>query len=103
MKTEKIDAKCKQASTLAKLLFLRGNADIMQADDLPVASGKGRKRRLRCLDENVNSNEYSLLIDAENISVAKNKFKKLLNKNNINQQFNIINLGTSEKKHYIVK
>ena len=53
--------------------------------------------------ENVNSNEYSLLIDAENISVAKNKFKKLLNKNNINQQFNIINLGTSEKKHYIVK
>jgi hypothetical protein len=29
----------------------------MQADDLPVASGKGRKRRLRCLDENVNSNE----------------------------------------------
>jgi uncharacterized protein YjbK len=53
--------------------------------------------------ENVNSNEYSLLIDAENISVAKNKFKKLLNKNNINQQFNIINLVTSEKKHYIVK
>jgi len=53
--------------------------------------------------ENVNSNEYSLLIDADNISVAKNKFKKLLNKNNINQQFNIINLGTSEKKHYIVK
>jgi uncharacterized protein YjbK len=53
--------------------------------------------------ENVNSNEYSLLIDAENISIAKNKFKKLLNKNNINQQFNIINLGTSEKKHYIVK
>ena len=55
---ENREDRCKmQASTLAKLLFLRGNADIMQADDLPVASGKGRKRRLRCLEEDVNSDD----------------------------------------------
>jgi hypothetical protein len=45
----------------------------------------------------------NLLIDAENISGAKRKLQKLLNKKNINQQFEIINLVTSEKKHYIVK
>ena len=45
----------------------------------------------------------NLLIDAENISVAKKKLQKLLNKNNINQQFEIIDLVTSKKKHYIVK
>ena len=45
----------------------------------------------------------NLLIDAENISTAKRKLKKLLNKNNINQQFEIIDLVTSKKKHYIVK
>ena len=31
------------------------------------------------------------------------KLQKLLNKNNINQQFEIIDLVTSKKKHYIVK
>ena len=45
----------------------------------------------------------NLLIDAENISTAKKKLQKLLNKKNINQQFEIIDLVTSKKKHYIVK
>lgn len=45
----------------------------------------------------------NLLIDAENISTAKKKLQKLLNKNNINQQFEIIDLVTSKKKHYIAK
>jgi hypothetical protein len=45
----------------------------------------------------------NLLIDAENISEAKRKLQKLLNKKNINQQFEIIDLVTSEKKYYIVK
>jgi hypothetical protein len=45
----------------------------------------------------------NLLIDAENILTAKKKLKKLLNKKNINQQFEIIDLVTSEKKYYIVK
>lgn len=47
--------------------------------------------------------ENSKLIDAENISAAKKKLQKLLNKNNINQQFEIIDLVTSKKKHYIAK
>jgi hypothetical protein len=45
----------------------------------------------------------NLLIDAENISGAKKKLQKLLNRKNINQQFEIIDLVTSEKKYYIVK
>jgi hypothetical protein len=45
----------------------------------------------------------NLLIDAENILGAKRKLQKLLNRKNINQQFEIIDLVTSEKKYYIVK
>jgi len=45
----------------------------------------------------------STLIDAKNILAAKNILQKSLNRNNINQNFQIIDLGTSEKKHYIVK
>jgi hypothetical protein len=48
-------------------------------------------------------NENSKLIDAENILEAKKKLQKLLNRKNINQQFEIIDLVTSKKKHYIVK
>ncbi len=47
--------------------------------------------------------ENSKLIDADNISEAKKKLQKLLNRKNINQQFEIIDLVTSKKKHYIVK
>jgi hypothetical protein len=43
------------------------------------------------------------LIDASDISAAKKILKKSLNKNNINQEFEIIDLITSEKKYYIVK
>ena len=48
-------------------------------------------------------NENSKLIDAENILEAKQKLQKLLNRKNINQQFEIIDLVTSKKKHYVVK
>jgi hypothetical protein len=47
--------------------------------------------------------ENNKLIDAENILEAKKKLQKLLNRKNINQQFEIIDLVTSKKKHYIVK
>jgi len=50
-----------------------------------------------------NTKEYSSLIDADDISTAKKKLQKLLNKKNINQEFEIIDLITTEKKHYIVK
>jgi hypothetical protein len=50
-----------------------------------------------------NTKEYSSLIDADDISAAKKKLQKLLNRKNINQQFEIIDLVTSEKKYYIVK
>ena len=43
-------------------------------------------------------NENSKLIDAENILEAKQKLQKLLNRKNINQQFEIIDLVTSKKK-----
>ena len=43
------------------------------------------------------------LIDASDISAAKKILKKSLNKNNINQEFEIVDLITSEKKYYIVK
>jgi hypothetical protein len=49
------------------------------------------------------SDNNSKLIDAENILEAKKNLKKLLNRKNINQQFDIIDLVTSKKKHYIVK
>ena len=45
----------------------------------------------------------STLIDASDISAAKNILQKSLNKNNINQQFEIIDLATSEKKYYVAK
>ena len=54
-------------------------------------------------------NEYTVtennttLIDASDISAAKQILKKSLNKNNINQEFEIVDLITSEKKYYIVK
>lgn len=54
-------------------------------------------------------NEYTVtennttLIDASDISAAKKILKKSLNKNNINQEFEIVDLITSEKKYYIVK
>ena len=44
----------------------------------------------------------STLIDADDISAAKNILKKSLNKNNINQKFEIVDLITSKKKYYIV-
>lgn len=49
------------------------------------------------------SKSNSTLIDASDISAAKNILKKSLNKNNIDQVFEIIDLGTSEKKYYTVK
>jgi len=45
----------------------------------------------------------SSLIDAKNITTAKHILQKSLNKNNINQKFEIIDLTTSEKKYYVVK
>lgn len=45
----------------------------------------------------------STLIDAKDILAAKNILKKSLNKTNINQQFEIINLTTSEKKYYFTQ
>jgi hypothetical protein len=45
----------------------------------------------------------STLIDAENMSAAKNILQKSLNRNNINEKFEIIDLVNSEKKHYVVK
>jgi hypothetical protein len=45
----------------------------------------------------------STLIDASNMSAAKNILQKSLNRNNINQIFEIIDLVNSEKKHYVVQ
>jgi hypothetical protein len=45
----------------------------------------------------------STLIDASNMSAAKNILQKSLNRNNINEIFEIIDLVNSEKKHYVVK
>jgi hypothetical protein len=45
----------------------------------------------------------SSLVDASNITTAKHILQKSLNKNNINQTFEIIDLATSEKKHYVAK
>lgn len=50
-----------------------------------------------------NTEKNSTLIDAENISAAKNILKKSLNKNNINQKIEIVDLITSKKKYYVVK
>jgi hypothetical protein len=49
------------------------------------------------------SEANSTLIDADNITAAKNILQKSLNRNNINQKFEIIDLTTSEKKYYVVK
>jgi hypothetical protein len=43
------------------------------------------------------------LIDASDISAAKHILQKSLNKNSINQKFEIIDLTTSEKKYYVAK
>jgi hypothetical protein len=48
-------------------------------------------------------NSNSTLIDASNMSAAKNILQKSLNRNNINQIFEIIDLVNSEKKHYVVQ
>jgi hypothetical protein len=45
----------------------------------------------------------STLIDASNMSAAKNILQKSLNRNNINEEFEIIDLVNSEKKHYVFK
>ena len=45
----------------------------------------------------------SSLVDASDITTAKHILQKSLNKNNINQTFEIIDLATSEKKHYVAK
>jgi hypothetical protein len=45
----------------------------------------------------------STLIDASNMLAAKNILQKSLNRNNINEKFEIIDLVNSEKKHYVVK
>ena len=43
------------------------------------------------------------LIDANNMSAAKNILQKSLHRNNINQKYEIIDLVNSEKQHFIVK
>lgn len=48
-------------------------------------------------------NSNSTLIDASNMAAAKNILQKSLNRNNINQIFEIIDLVNSEKKHYVVQ
>lgn len=45
----------------------------------------------------------SPLIDATDITTAKNILQKSLKRNNINQKFEIIDLTTSEKKYYVAK
>lgn len=50
-----------------------------------------------------NNKADSTMIDASNMSEAKNILQKSLNRNNINEKFEIIDLVNSEKKHYIVK
>jgi hypothetical protein len=45
----------------------------------------------------------STLIDASNMEAAKNILHKSLNRKNINEEFEIIDLVNSEKKHYVVK
>jgi hypothetical protein len=50
-----------------------------------------------------NNNADSTMIDANNMSEAKNILQKSLNRNNINEKFKIIDLVNSEKKHYVVK
>jgi hypothetical protein len=45
----------------------------------------------------------STLIDASDMSAAKNILQKSLNKNNINQKFEIIDLTTSDKKYYVAQ
>jgi len=52
---------------------------------------------------NTITDKNSTLIDADNMSAAKNILKKSLNKNNINQKFEIVDLTTSKKKYYVVK
>ena len=59
------------------------------------------------LSKNNNANSEgpsnTTLIDASNLSEAKNILQKSLNRNNINEKFEIIDLVNSEKKHYVVK
>jgi hypothetical protein len=43
------------------------------------------------------------LIDASNMEAAKNILHKSLNRKNINEEFEIIDLLTSDKKSYVVK
>jgi hypothetical protein len=50
-----------------------------------------------------NNNGNSTLIDASDISAAKNILQKSLNRNNINEIFEIIDLVTSEKKYYVAQ
>jgi hypothetical protein len=42
-------------------------------------------------------------LDANNISTAKNILKRKLNKNSINEIFEIIDLSNGNKKYYISK
>jgi hypothetical protein len=55
------------------------------------------------IDDYTITDKNSTLIDASDISAAKNILKKSLNKNNINQKFEIVDLTTSKKKYYVVK
>jgi hypothetical protein len=50
-----------------------------------------------------NNSTNSTLIDASNMSAAKNILQKSLHRNNINQKYEIIDLVNSEKKQFIVK
>ncbi len=50
-----------------------------------------------------NNSTNGTLIDASNMSAAKNILQKSLHRNNINQKYEIIDLVNSEKKQFIVK
>ena len=62
-----------------------------------------KSNRISPIRNSIVTEGNSTLIDANDISAAKNILKKSLNKNNINQQFEIINLTTSEKKYYFTQ
>lgn len=49
------------------------------------------------------SKNNSELIDASNMEAAQNILHKSLNRKNINEEFEIIDLLTSDKKSYVVK
>jgi hypothetical protein len=54
-------------------------------------------------NNSANEGQSNTLIDASNMSAAKNILQKSLNRNNINEIFEIIDLVTSEKKYYVAQ